>query len=96
MSKNQLMIDKVCSAMLYNWRITIRDFSDELGLLFGVVQSILAEDLGMNCVSVKFVPKLLTIESYLIQNFLAEHQISCHSTPIHWTWSRVTFFYSQI
>jgi hypothetical protein len=34
-----------------------------LGLSFGLVQSILLEDdLGMKCVSVKFVPKLLTVE----------------------------------
>jgi len=46
-SRNQLMIDKVHSAMLDNCRITITELSDELGLSFGSVQSILTEDLGM-------------------------------------------------
>jgi hypothetical protein len=32
-----------------------------LGLLFGLVQSTLTEDLGMKCVSVIFVPKLPTV-----------------------------------
>jgi hypothetical protein len=30
---------------------------------FGSVQAILTEDVGMKCVSVKFVPKLLTVET---------------------------------
>jgi hypothetical protein len=54
-SRNQLMIDKVHSAMLDNCRITITELSDELGLPFGSVQSILTEDLGMK-LSAKSVP----------------------------------------
>jgi AraC-like DNA-binding protein len=60
-SRNQVMIDKVLSAMLDNRRITIRELSDEMGLSFGLIQSILTEDLGMKYVSAKFVPKLLTV-----------------------------------
>jgi hypothetical protein len=56
------MIDKVHSAMLDNRRITISELFDKLGLSFGVVQSILMEDLDMKYGSVKFVPKLLTVE----------------------------------
>jgi len=41
------MIDKVHSVMLDNCRITTRELSDELGLSFGSVQSILTEDTGM-------------------------------------------------
>jgi AraC-like DNA-binding protein len=52
------MIDKVRSAVLDNRRITIRELSDELGLSFGSVQSILTEDLGKNRVSAKFVRAL--------------------------------------
>ena len=59
---NQLMIGKVHSAMPDNHRITITELFDELGLSFYLVQSILTEDLGMKCVSVKFVPKLLTVK----------------------------------
>jgi hypothetical protein len=52
------MIVKVHSAVLDNWRITIRELSDKLGLSFGLVQPILTEDLGMKRVFAKSVPKL--------------------------------------
>jgi hypothetical protein len=55
-SRKQLMIDTVHSAALYSQRTTIRKLSDEVGLLFGLVQSILKEDMDMKHVSVKFVP----------------------------------------
>jgi hypothetical protein len=61
-SRNQLSIDKARSVMLDDRRITIRKLSDKLGLSFGLVQSILIEDLGMKCISAKFVPKLLTVK----------------------------------
>jgi hypothetical protein len=54
-SRNQLMIEKVHSAMLDNCRITITELSDELGLSFGAVQSILTEDLGTK-LSAKSIP----------------------------------------
>jgi len=54
--------DKVRSAMLDNRKITIVELSDELGLSFGSVQSILTEDLGIKLVSVKFVPEVLTVK----------------------------------
>ena len=57
-----MMIDKEHSAVLDNQRITIRELSHELELYFGSVQSILTEDMGMKCISVKFVPKVLTVE----------------------------------
>jgi len=40
---NQLMIDRVHSVMLDNWRITITELFDKLGLSFGLVQSILMD-----------------------------------------------------
>jgi hypothetical protein len=48
--------------MLDNQRITIRELSDELGLLFCLVQSNMTEDLGMKRIAVKFIPKLLTVK----------------------------------
>jgi hypothetical protein len=57
-----MMIDKVHSAMLDNQKIRIRELSDELGLSFGSTQSILTEDMGMKCVSVKFVPEVLIVQ----------------------------------
>jgi hypothetical protein len=62
MSRNQLMIDKGLAAVLDNQRMTIREISDKLGLSFGLVQSIMTEDWGMICMSVKFFSKLLTVQ----------------------------------
>jgi len=42
----QMMIDKVCSAVLDYQRITIRDLSKEMGLSSGSEQSTPTEDLG--------------------------------------------------
>jgi len=61
-SRYQLMIDQVRFSMLDNQRITIRELSDELGLSLCLVQSNMAEDLGVKCVTVKFIPKLLTVK----------------------------------
>jgi len=60
-----MIIDKAHSATLDNQQITIRELSDELGLSFGSIQSILTKDMGMKCVSVKFVPKVLTVQQRL-------------------------------
>jgi hypothetical protein len=48
--------------MLDNRRITITELFDKLGFSFGLVQFILMEDRDMKCVSLKFIPKLLTVE----------------------------------
>jgi transposase len=77
MSRNQVMIDKLHSAVLDNQRITIRELSDELGLSFGLVLSILTEDLGMKRVSVKFVPKLLTVEQKETYLAVARDLVQC-------------------
>jgi hypothetical protein len=58
-SRNQLMTDKVHPAVLDNHRITIRELSDKLRLSYGSLNSILTEDLGTKCISVKFIPQLL-------------------------------------
>jgi AraC-like DNA-binding protein len=93
MSRNQLIIDKVHFVMRDNHRITIRELSDELGFSLGLVQSIWTEDLNMKRVSAKSVPKLLTVESHPVHNFLAKHQIPYMSQPrIHQTWAHMTFF----
>jgi hypothetical protein len=52
-----MMTDKVHSAMLDNQKTTIRELSDELGLSFGSIQSILREDMGMKCISMKMSQK---------------------------------------
>jgi hypothetical protein len=56
------MSDKVYSVMLDKQHLTIRQLSKELGLSFGWGESIMTEDLDMKHISMKFVPKLLTVE----------------------------------
>jgi hypothetical protein len=63
--------------MLDNQRMTIREFSDKLGLSFGLVQPIVTEDLGMKCVSAKFVPKLLTVKQKENQLAVARDLLQC-------------------
>jgi hypothetical protein len=71
------MTDKVHYAMLDNHRITIRELSDKLGLSFGSVQSILIEDLGTKCISVKFVPQLLTAKQNKSHLAVARDLLQC-------------------
>jgi hypothetical protein len=47
------------------------------GLSFGLVQSSLSEGLGMKYVSVKFVPKLLTLERKETDLALARDLLQC-------------------
>jgi hypothetical protein len=60
MSSKQL-IDKEHAAVLDNRRMIIREPSDELGLSFGLVQSIMTRFEQEMYVPVKFVSKLLTV-----------------------------------
>jgi hypothetical protein len=76
-SRNQLVIDKVCFAMLDNRRIIIRELSDKVGLPFASIQSILTEDLGMKHISAKFVPKLLTLQQEEIHLAVATDLLQC-------------------
>jgi hypothetical protein len=63
--------------MLDNWRMIIRELSDKLGLSFGLVQSIVTEDLGRKFVSVKFVLKLLTVEQKVTHLAVARDLLQC-------------------
>ena len=56
------MVEKVCSLVLKDWQITIREIYDEVEILIGSCQSILTEELGMKRVAAKFVPRLLTLD----------------------------------
>jgi hypothetical protein len=76
-SRNPVMIDKEHSAVLDNRTITIRELSDELVLSFGLVQSILTENLGMKRVSAKFVPKLLTVVQKETRLAVARDLLQC-------------------
>jgi len=46
----------------WNKRFTIREISEDLNICYGSIQNILTTDLNMRRVSVKFVPRVLTVE----------------------------------
>ena len=48
--------------ILDNCRITIRETSDDVVILFGSCQAIFMDVLAMKCAAVKIVPKLLNFE----------------------------------
>jgi hypothetical protein len=51
---------KVCKAILADRRQTIHDVCEIVGLSYGTVQCILADNLNMRCISARFVPRLLS------------------------------------
>ncbi|PNF29274.1 hypothetical protein B7P43_G08953 [Cryptotermes secundus] len=61
-SRNENVIEQVRTLVMEDRRITVRELANEIGVSIGSVHSILTEDLCMRRVSVKFVPKLLTME----------------------------------
>jgi hypothetical protein len=77
MSRNQLMADKEHSVVLDDQSIIIRELSDEVGLSFDLVQSILTEDLGMNIISTKSVPTFLPVEQKQTSLAAARYLLQC-------------------
>jgi len=53
-------IAKVCEAILADCRQTIHDVYKIVGLSYGIVKCILADNLNMRCISARFVPRLLS------------------------------------
>ena len=51
--------------ILDNRRITIRELTDDVGILFGSCQTIFIDDLGMKRAAVRIVPKLQHFEQKL-------------------------------
>jgi len=68
-SQNDELIDQVRTLVTQDRRVTVRELAEVLGISSGSVHSILTDDLSMQRVSAKFVPKLLKIEQ---KQFLLE------------------------
>jgi hypothetical protein len=85
------MIDKGHAAMLDNRRMIIRELSDKLGLSFGLVQSIVTEDLGRKFVSVKFVLKLLTVEQKVTHLAVARDLLQCADQVVNFLKTVITY-----
>jgi hypothetical protein len=61
-SRNANVIENVCSLILKDRRLTVKEITDEVGISTGSAHSIITEDLHMCRVVAKFVPKLLSQE----------------------------------
>jgi len=61
-SRNDELIDQVRTLVMQDHRFTVRELVEEVGISTVSVHSILTNDLATRRVSVKFVPKLLTME----------------------------------
>jgi len=59
-SRTEEMIAKVRTIVRNNRRLTVRETADDCGISVGSCDAIVTDDLHMNCVCAKFVPRLLT------------------------------------
>ena len=59
-SRDEEEIEKVCQIVMEDGCLTLREIVEEVRISRGSVYSILTEDLCMQRMSAKFIPKLLT------------------------------------
>jgi hypothetical protein len=76
-SWNANVIQNVCSLILEDRRLTIREIDDEVGTSTGSAHSILTEDLHMCRVVGKFVPKLLSQEQQQLRLEVTRDMLEC-------------------
>ena len=62
-NRNKEVIEEVCQIVMKDRHLTLRKIVGEVGISRKSVYSILTEDLYMQRVSAKFIPKLLTEHS---------------------------------
>jgi hypothetical protein len=60
MSKTDDNVAKVREVIRSNRRLTVREVAEEVSIPKTACHEILTENLGMHCIAVKFVPRLLT------------------------------------
>jgi len=61
-SQNDELIGQVRTLVMQDRRVTIQELAEEVGISNGLVHSILTNDLALQRLSQKFVPKLLMME----------------------------------
>jgi transposase len=76
-SRNANVIEIVCSLILEDCRLTIREIADEVGISTGSAHLILTEDLHMCIMVVKFVPKLFSQEQQQLCLEVAWDMLEC-------------------
>jgi len=74
-SRNDNVINQGPTFLMQDRRITVRELADEVEVSIGSVHTILTADLGLRKVSVKFVPKLLTMEQKQLHLQIAQDML---------------------
>jgi transposase len=76
-SHNANVTENVCSLILEDCRLTVREIADEVGISTGSAHPIITEDLHMCRVVAKFVPKLLSQEQQQLCLKVAQDMLEC-------------------
>ena len=71
LNRNDEVVAKVHDLVRADQRLTIREIDEEQGISCGSCKGILTKDLGMRCVSAKYVPWLPTVEQKQHRLFVA-------------------------
>ena len=87
-SRNKEVIEKVHQIVMKDCCLTLRKIVEEVGISRGSIYPILAEDLGMGRVSVKFIPKLLTKQQLCVE--IAQDMLDCASYDVEFAKTVIT------
>ena len=74
-SRNEEVIDQVRKKVLEDCRLTVQEIVAEVRISTSSVQSILTENLNLQRVSAKFVPKLLTEQQKELREKISEDML---------------------
>ena len=74
-SQNDKLIDQVRTLVMQDHCVTVQELAEEVGISTGSVHSILTRDLAMQTESVKFVPKLLTMQQKQLHLEVSQHML---------------------
>ena len=75
-SQKEEVMDHVCEKVLQDGCLTVQEIVAEVGISTGSVHSILTEDLNLQRVSAKFVPKLLTEQQKELRKEIFEDMLN--------------------
>jgi len=76
-SRNDNVINQVRTLVMQDRHITVQEMADKIGISIGSVHTILTADLGLRRVSMKFVPKLLTMEQKQLRLEITQDMLDC-------------------
>ena len=88
-SQNEEMIEKVCQIVMEEHHLTLMEIVEEVRISRGSVHSILTEDLCMQRVLAKFIPKLLMEKKELCVE-IAQSILDCAKNDLEFTKTIIT------